>query len=166
MEDIHVALLNEFERRVIDESIGRIRKCLDMLDEKQIWYRQNDQVNSVGNLILHLDGNARQWILSGLTGDADNRERYKEFLPDLGHSKEELEEVLCNLETDLKSALTRITSGTLLKIRKVQVYEESGLSILIHVIEHFSYHTGQITLMTKQMTNRQTHYYQENLEID
>lgn len=166
MEDFHSALLKEFERRVIDESIMRIRKCLGMLDEKQIWYRQNDQVNSVGNLILHLEGNARQWILSGLAGDEDHRERYKEFLPDLGHSKAALEESLYQLENDLKSALSTITADTLLTLRKVQVYEESGLSILIHVIEHFSYHTGQITLLTKQMTNRQTHYYQENLEID
>lgn len=136
-----------------------------MVEEGQIWFRQNDQVNSIGNLILHLNGNARQWILSGLLGQDDHRIRFKEFIPDQNINKKQLLEMLDVLVDDLEKALQTGNIDRLLEIRKVQVYEESGVSILVHVIEHFSYHTGQITLLTKQMTNRQTGYYEENLEI-
>lgn len=163
--DVSGALLNEFHRRVIEESVPRIKKCLEMVEEGQIWFRQNDQVNSIGNLILHLNGNARQWILSGLLGQDDHRIRFKEFIPDQNINKKQLLEMLDVLVDDLEKALQTGNIDRLLEIRKVQVYEESGVSILVHVIEHFSYHTGQITLLTKQMTNRQTGYYEENLEI-
>lgn len=136
-----------------------------MVEEGQIWFRQNDQVNSIGNLILHLNGNARQWILSGLLGQDDHRIRFKEFIPDQNINKKQLLEMLDVLVDDLEKALQTGNIDRLLEIRKVQVYKESGVSILVHVIEHFSYHTGQITLLTKQMTNRQTGYYEENLEI-
>lgn len=163
--DVARALLNEFHRRVIEESVPRIKKCLDMVEESQVWFRQNDQVNSIGNLILHLTGNARQWILSGLMGQDDHRKRSREFIPDQDLSKKQLTEMLDELVINLEKALQTCNIDRLLEIRRVQVYEESGVSILVHVIEHFSYHTGQITLLTKQMTNRQTGFYEENLEI-
>jgi uncharacterized damage-inducible protein DinB len=152
-------LKKEFVRRVCEESIPRILQCLSMLEEEQVWYRQNEHVNSVGNLVLHLNGNGRQWILSGLGGIPDNRLRYAEFIPDQDVSKNELVTILEKLDKDLRPVIDSLSDATLSAIHQVQVFEESGLSILIHVIEHFSYHTGQITLLTKQMTNKPTNYY-------
>jgi len=159
-------LEKECIRRLCEESIPRILQCLSMLREDQVWYRQNEHVNSVGNLILHLNGNVRQWILSGLGGMPDNRVRYAEFIPDQGLSKAELVDILEKLDNDLRPVIENLTEETLSAKHKVQVFEETGISILIHVIEHFSYHTGQITLLTKQKTNKPTNYYGDiNLEI-
>lgn len=157
----------EFFRRVCEESISRIKKCLSMIDDSQLWYRHNDHVNSIGNLILHLEGNARQWIISGLGQKPDDRKRSEEFLPDRNLSKHQLIMLLEQLETDIKPIINLLTEESLIKVKKVQVFEETGLSVLIHVIEHFSYHTGQITLITKQLTGQQTFYYGHlNLEIN
>ena len=72
-------LLQQFEQRIFDESYTRIFKCLSLLDEKKLWKKVNPNVPSVGNLVLHLCGNARQWILSGLGDQTDNRQRDLEF---------------------------------------------------------------------------------------
>ena len=158
-------LKNEFIRRVCEESIPRIKQCLSMLTEEEIWYRQHEHVNSVGNLVLHLNGNVRQWILSGLGGLQDNRIRYTEFIPDQGLSAGVLSQMMDNLDHDLRPVIHNLTEEAIESTHKVQVFEETGLSILIHVIEHFSYHTGQITLLTKQMTQKPTNYYGDlNLE--
>jgi len=72
---IHDALIKEVKRRLFEEGVGRIKKCLEVLNEEQIWYRPNANSNSVGNLVLHLCGNVRQWILTGLGKKEDIRQR-------------------------------------------------------------------------------------------
>jgi uncharacterized damage-inducible protein DinB len=164
-KQIHQEIVLEFRRRVITESIPRIKKCLNMVDESKVWYRQNEEVNSIGNLILHLVGNARQWIFSGLGNAPDKRIRNEEFIPNQNISKENLLSILNVLENDLEKFIAGPNLGLLTDIRKVQVFEETGVSILIHVIEHFSYHTGQITLLTKLFTGLPTNYY-GNINLD
>lgn len=157
--NLSMLLVNEAKRRIFDESFGRIHKCLDMLTEEQVWERPNEQLSSIGNLILHLGGNARQWVLSGLGGAADHRMRDREFLESSRCSKWKLKRMLEDLKVDMEIVFTKLNEQELVKVRPVQVFEESGLSILIHVIEHFSYHTGQITWYTKFLTNVDTKYY-------
>src|SRR5205085_2382135 len=72
-------LRRESRRRLIDESLPRIRKCLAELSDEEIWFRPNEQSNSMGNLVLHLCGNVGQYVLSGLGGAADHRRRPEEF---------------------------------------------------------------------------------------
>lgn len=138
-----------------------------MLISDQIWYKPNENSNSIGHLILHLCGNARQWICGGIGRQQDNRIRYLEFTTEEKFTAAQLKEYLETLALDLDKVLDNVTEEELIEIRKVQVYEESVLSILIHVIEHFSYHTGQITYITKMLLDRQTDYYaNQNLEIN
>ena len=150
---------NETKRRIIDEFIPRIRKCLNLIEEDKVWYRPNKESNSIGNLILHLEGNARQWIISGLGGDKDVRNRGYEFATKGSIAKIDLLKSLDRLEEDIKSMLHKIDIDNLIRVRKVQVFEETGISILIHAIEHFSYHTGQIAYVTKMLTNLQLGFY-------
>lgn len=158
-------ILEEFKRRVFEESIQRIKLCLGMVSESMVWYRHNEQVNSIGNNILHLEGNAKQWILSGIGNWPDNRNRQLEFVPNQSYNKQALIEKLDKLQLNLNEVLEKIEIEKLTEKRKVQVFQETGMSILIHVIEHFSYHTGQITLLTKILTGEPTHYY-GNLNLD
>jgi uncharacterized damage-inducible protein DinB len=153
-------LLNEFRRRVMEESIPRIQRCLGMLSNEQVWQCPADGLPSVGNLVLHLCGNARQWILAALGDKPDTRQRHTEFAATDGYSAAELSDMLHALAAELENVIADLNSGKLIRLYPVQVFEESGVSILVHVIEHFSYHTGQITLMTRMCTGKHTGYYE------
>jgi uncharacterized damage-inducible protein DinB len=159
---LHAQLISETRRRIFDESIPRIKKCLDLLNEDEVWRRPNQHSNSVGNLTLHVCGNARQWIVSGLGKKRDIRKRQEEF-DELGPiPKADLIRMLDFLIIELDSVLEKVDVPLLMGLHKVQAYEESGVSILIHVIEHFSYHTGQITYFVKALKDVDTGYYAED----
>lgn len=152
-------LIAEARRRLIDESLPRIRKCLGELTEDEIWDRPNENVVSIGNLVLHLCGNVRQWIVTGLGGAEDHRDRDSEFADRGPISRHDL---ITRLENTLREALDVIEHtdpATLAQPRRVQGYDETGVSILVHVIEHFSYHTGQISLAVKTRKNLDLGYY-------
>ena len=83
-------LVKEFEYRVFTESYDRIYKCLSMLKDEQIWQSPNDAIPPIGNLLLHLSGNAQQWILAALGDRIDNRKRDEEFILQTKIKKTEL----------------------------------------------------------------------------
>lgn len=155
----------ETKRRILEESIPRCIQCLDKLTDVEIWYRPNGNVVSVGNLILHLCGNARQWIISGIFDVPDSRERQQEFDTQgpLDHSF--LLEKLTTLSRDLDMYLDELTEDHLTRVKDVQGFEESVIGILMHVTEHFSYHTGQIVYYTKSKKDVDMGFY-AGLDLD
>ena len=157
--DFGKALIEETKRRLIREFPQRIHKSLGQLTEEEIWERPNAETVSAGNLVLHLLGNVRQNILSGLAGEPDHRRRQIEFDEQGPIPTAELLHRLDDLIAEVDRALDRIDPATLLTVRKVQGFEESGLSILVHVIEHFSYHVGQITYIAKSKKAVDLGYY-------
>ncbi|MCI4671205.1 MAG: DUF1572 domain-containing protein [Bacteroidia bacterium] len=159
MSSFHSAFLTEIKRRLFEESIPRTRKCLGMLSEEDIWHRPNQMSNSVGNLVLHLCGNARQWIISGFGREADIRQRQAEFDEKGPLPTNELLDLLDKLEHDLLAVFDSITEEELLKEHEVQVFKENGIAILVHVVEHFSYHVGQISYFVKAHKGLDTAYY-------
>ncbi len=154
------AIVTDVIVRLFDESLPRILKCLDQLDNEQIWWRPNESSNSIGNLILHLNGNVNQWIYAGLGGFADNRERQMEFDEREHIDKNYLAVVLTTTMKNIRPVIEKISVEALLHTRKVQTFEESGVSILIHVTEHFSYHTGQIAYITKMLMDKSLGFYE------
>ena len=153
------ALIDECARRLFDEGEVRLKSCLDLLTEEQVWNRSNAATNSVGNLVLHLSGNVGQWIVAGLGAEPDNRVRQQEFDERGPIPKAELRSRLEATMTAARAALASLDPASLLEVRKVQCFEETGLSVLVHVVEHFSYHVGQVTHMTKVETATDTGYY-------
>ena len=160
-DDITQALVAECELRLFDESLPRIRKCLAQLTEEEIWHRPNDETVSVGNLVLHLSGNVRQWILGGLGGAPDTRDRPHEFSEPGPIPTEELIALLDSTMAEARTVIRAVRPEDLLRARPVQRYEETALSILVHVVEHFSYHTGQITYAVKALKALDMGYYPE-----
>ncbi len=152
-------VVNEFQKRVFMESYERIYKCLTMIDEKSLWDSPNETIPSIGNMILHICGNARQWILSGIGGKEDNRDRDQEFVKQEKIKKSELVFLLENIKVNLRQTLHDMEPSVLEKEMILQGFNVTGFSAIVHVIEHFSYHTGQITTLTKYYTNRPTAYY-------
>jgi uncharacterized damage-inducible protein DinB len=143
------ALRRESRRRLLEESLPRILRCLAELTDEEIWWRPNEETNSVGNLVLHLLGNVGQYILSGLGGAADRRERSKEFSERGPIPRAELVGRLERTMAEAGRVIDAIDAGALLQPRVVQGFDYDGLGILIHVVEHFSYHTGQIAYAVK-----------------
>ncbi len=142
--------------------LPRIERCLASLTEADVWWRANPASNSIGNLLLHLAGNARQWIICGIGGAPDVRERDREFaLTD--DDRPNVADVLAQLRATLAEVddvLAQLNPHSLLTRRTIQ--GRAGVSVLeavFHVVEHFSMHTGQIILLTKQRTSRELAFY-------
>jgi uncharacterized damage-inducible protein DinB len=132
---------------------------MDSLENEQIWWRPNEASNSIGNLILHLCGNVSQWIYSGLGGFPDHRQRQTEFDERRPLDKEGLSALLVATLERVHPVIAGLPESELLRPRRVQTFDETGLTILIHVTEHFSYHTGQIAYITKMMTDSSLGFY-------
>lgn len=150
----------EFERRVISEGLTRIRRCIDLLDEERLWYKHNNNTNSAGNIVLHLCGNVRQYIISGIGGQPDERKRDKEFLLSSRTSKAALVERISDVLIESNRVVSSLSKEDMTTNKLVQGFEETVLSIIIHVIEHLSYHVGQITYYTKYVNDIDTGYYE------
>lgn len=159
-QDLIDEIKKELLLRICEEGIPRIVKCLDHLDEEELWLMQNSNVPSIANLILHLNGNVRQWFLDGFCGIDYTRIREKEFSARKSHSKIELLSILVKLKSDIQDNIYKINFNNLLSIKTIQNhFEVSGFSAISHVIEHFSYHVGQITTLTKFLINKDLAYY-------
>jgi len=143
----------------IKESHKRIIACLDMLDESQIWLKPNTALNSMGNLVLHLCGNITQYILSTLGGAPDHRNRDSEFAAVGGKTKAELKSSFNNVIEQSIQCINNADDADLSTIKKVQVYDLTGVGIIIHVTEHLSYHTGQIAFLTKLLFEKDLGFY-------
>lgn len=151
--------INEVKRRLMQEGVPRIRKCLSLLSEEEIWQRKNEYTNSVGNLVLHLCGNVRQWVISGMGGAADERRREEEFAEQGPIPSAELLERLDRLMEEVEEVLDKLPPHSLLDPKHIQGFDENGVSVLVHVVEHFSYHVGQITYIVKSTKKVDTAYY-------
>ena len=149
----------EQSRYRMDESLRMIKKSLRRLNEDDIWKRPNPSSNSVGNLILHLCGNIRQYMISSLGGQVDIRQRDEEFETLDGKSKAELLDMLEAVLRDSGRVLSEVSEDELRRIREVQGFNMSGIGVVIHVVEHLSYHTGQIAFWTKLLKDEDLGFY-------
>jgi uncharacterized damage-inducible protein DinB len=155
-------IINEFLRESVHRSelnYPRISKCLELLNEDEVWKRPNTASNSVGNLVLHLCGNITQYIISGLGGEKDERVREEEFSANEIHSKKELDEKIKTVTARAVLVIANLSEEELLKEKVVQGKSITSIAAIVHVIEHYSYHTGQIVLLTKLMKNADLGFY-------
>lgn len=141
------------------ENTPRIEKCLHELTGEEVWLKPNKSTNSVGNIILHLCGNISQYIISSLGEKEDSRNRDQEFAIEGGYDKAELFKQLSTTVEQAISVLKSLSDKDLLKVQSVQGFELSGTGIIIHVVEHYSYHTGQIALWTKLLKDKDLGFY-------
>lgn len=150
MKQDALQLFIDHSRRLLTESyLPRIERCLEGLSDQNVWWRANQASNSIGNLLLHLSGNVRQWIISGVGGALDERQRQREF-DEQGPIP--ASELLLRLKTTVAEAdqvLAGVTPATLSERRRIQGRDVTILRAIYGVVEHFSMHTGQIIVLTK-----------------
>lgn len=152
-------LLLKFSADKLNQLASRIGDCLGRLGEQQVWARSGENANAVGNLVLHLCGNVRQWIISGVGGKADIRVRDREFAARGDIRPAELKERLETTIAEAVAVLGSVSSQRLLERVTIQNYESTVLEAVLHVVEHFAEHTGQILFATKQLTGADLGYY-------
>src|SRR2546421_8050149 len=107
--------------------LPKIRAAVERLTEEDTWWRPNKASNSVANLMLHLAGNIRQWIVSGVGGAPDVRDRPKELAERSGRPKGEVLETLRSAVRDADAVLAGLTAHKLVQPRRIQGFETNVL---------------------------------------
>jgi len=149
MTDLAKNFIAESRSFFSSEYLPKLRRCLQILTDEDVWWRPDERSNSIGNLLLHVEGSTRTWILS-VAGDSHQpRNRQQEF-----DEREQIPraQLIARLEKTLADAdevLARLDSEVLLQLRKSPWDEVTVLRAVYHAVEHFSMHTGQILMLTK-----------------
>ncbi len=155
-------LFLEFSRRkLLEQYWPRLRKAVEPLGNEQIWWRPNEASNSIGNLILHLNGNVWQWLVASFNRLEDQRDRPAEFKATGDFSATDLLERLSQTLGEAAKVLSRLTQDELLATWEIQGYTVSGLAAIYQVVEHFGLHYGQIVYITKMQEGRDLGFYKE-----
>jgi uncharacterized damage-inducible protein DinB len=164
-----VAFLRQMRFCLLEENWVKIKHSVDLLDDDQVWWRPNEDSNSIGNLLLHLSGNVRQWIIAGIGGAVYARDRQREFAERSRIGKAELldllkttlaeaDEVLAKIETEVADSRS---DAPLQRICAPQGFKQTVLDAVSHVVGHLGYHTGQIVYITKLLESGKLRFYDD-----
>jgi uncharacterized damage-inducible protein DinB len=159
--DVTTLFLDFSRQKLLTQFWPRLKACVEPLSEKQIWWKPNDTSNSIGNLILHLNGNVRQWLVVSFNREQDERDRPAEFAAESGLTATQLLERLSATLTDAAAVLARLTEADLTAGYDIQGYHVTGLEAVYQVVEHFGLHYGQIAYIAKSLSGRDLGFYRE-----
>jgi uncharacterized damage-inducible protein DinB len=155
-------LFLEFSRgKLIDQYWPRMRECVEALTDEQVWWRPNAVSNSVGNLLLHLNGNVRQWLVASFSNSEDTRDRPAEFAARQPIPTVALIRMLDTTMQEAAAVLARLSEADLLRTFEIQGYTVTGLHAVYQVVEHFGMHHGQILYISKQLRAEDLGFYRE-----
>ncbi|MEP6743023.1 MAG: DinB family protein [bacterium] len=156
---VSAAFISQARELLRQEYLPKIERCLEKLTDEQVWWRANANSNSIGNLILHISGNARQWIVCGLGAEPDKRARDAEFAERRLMPRGELIAHLKKAVSDIDQTLESFDTTRLLEEFQIQGTTTTAVAAILHVTEHFSMHTGQIILLAKMLADVDLVFY-------
>jgi hypothetical protein len=155
-------LFLDFSRKkLLEQYWPRLRGCVESLTDEQVWWRPNPACNSIGNLVLHLNGNMRQWLVASFNRQLDQRDRPAEFDAQDGVPAAALLERLGATVEDATAVLARLTEADLLAHYDIQGYHVTGLYAVYQVVEHFGLHYGQILYIVKNLQEKDLGFHRE-----
>ena len=155
-------LFLQFSRRkLLEQYWPRLRGCVESLTDEQVAWRPNAESNSIGNLILHLNGNVRQWLVASFNRVEDTRDRPREFRETNLISASSLLDQLGATMQQAAEVLSRLTESDLLASFDIQGYHVTGLEAVYQVVEHFGMHYGQILYITKMLRGEDLGFYSQ-----
>jgi len=146
-EKIAAEFINEANIR-FDSSFSRLLHCLDQLDEEQIRWRPDENVNSVGVLVKHICGSFRQWTITQINNAEDERHRPGEFLNE-GFTKTDIVSLAENLRSDFAGAIGKLEASRLVEPRRVQGWDLTLMSAIFRALTHLEGHVGQVVVLTR-----------------
>lgn len=159
--DVATAFITRSRHYLAYEYPTKIERCLEALPADAVWRRSNELSNSIGNLLLHLEGNVRQWIVSSVGGAPDHRYRSGEFAAREGGDAMALFAALRTTLADADTVIGALRVDDLASRRTIQARDVSVFDAVYHVVEHFSLHTGQIILLTKLYAPGRIQFYED-----
>jgi hypothetical protein len=159
--NVHTAFLEFSREKLLDQYWPRLRRCVEGLSDEQVWWRPNDASNSIGNLILHLNGNVRQWLVASFKRLDDHRDRPAEFRERQLIAASALLEKLGTTMKEASEVLASLSEADLLTTFEIQGYTVTGLHAVYQVVEHFGLHYGQIVYITKLLRGEDLGFYRE-----
>ncbi len=159
--DVTTLFLEFSRRKLLEQYWPRLRGCVESLTGSQVWWRPNEASNSIGNLMLHLNGNVGQWLVGSFNKLEDNRNRPAEFDADEHLEAAALVEKLGATMEKASKVLARLTAADLLAEYEIQGYRVTGLYAVYQVVEHFGMHYGQILYITKNLCGRDLGFHKE-----
>ena len=136
-------------RRRLTACHEQIRHCLEQLDDAQVWWRPQPEMNSIANLVLHLCGNLGQWIIAGVGGAPDTRQRPQEFAERGPILRDELMQRLDTVIREADAVLGNAAESLLLQPRRIQGFDETVLSAIFACLVHLGGHTQEIVHLTR-----------------
>jgi hypothetical protein len=136
-------------RDVLSEGMRKVEHCLSQLSDEQLWWRPRPEMNSIANLLLHLSGNMRQWIIAPCTGLADVRNRPAEFGDRSGRTKQQVLAILQKTVAEADAAMAGVAPEQLTQPRRVQSYDVTLLQAIFNTVSHFRGHVQEIIHMTR-----------------
>jgi hypothetical protein len=135
----------------LESALTRICHCVGQLDDEQVWRRARPSLNSVGNLLLHLAGNLRQWIVNGLQGTPDVRNRPGEFAEEGPIPRADLLDQLARTVAEAQAVLKSLSAEQLTSPRRIQGFELTGIVAIFDSVPHFRGHTQEIIRITREL---------------
>ncbi len=153
------AFLDESRAFLTTQYFPKILRCLDVLTDEDVWWRPHETSNSIGNLLLHLTGNIRQWIVGGVGRGEVQRDRQGEFDERRRRPKAEIVAALSAALDEVDAVLAELDPACLTERRTIQGRDVTVLHAIYHVVEHFAMHAGQIIQTTKQRTGHDLAFY-------
>lgn len=167
-----IHMKTQIENEFLEESVRRINysyefviHCLKQLREEHIWYRPEKDINSIGIILNHLNGNLKQWIISGVGGTEDDRNRPQEFEDDKRQSKDELIQSFTNTINECKKTIQELNREEILGKRVIEGSEETILSAIYGSVNHLASHTAQIIYIARLLLKNEYEFrytYQGN----
>ncbi len=135
--------------------LQKIQHCVGQLDQQQLWWRPAPNLNSIANLLLHLEGNVRQWLVAGLLGLPDMRARQQEFDDRSQRSAASLLGALTDCVEEACQAIMSVDTDALLQERLVQEFPVDGLEAIANSVSHFCGHVQEIVLLTRMQCGKE-----------
>lgn len=159
--DTTTLFLEHSRKKLLVEWWPRLRTTVASLNEEQLWWRPNEASNSIGNLLLHLNGNVRQWMVASFNGQEDLRDRPAEFRERSGGSAPEVLAKLGATMDEAGTVLSRLMEEDLLTPMEIQGHPVTGLDAVYQVVEHFGLHYGQIVYIVKALEGKDLGFYRQ-----
>ncbi|HTB98820.1 MAG TPA: DUF1572 family protein [Terracidiphilus sp.] len=147
--------------KLLSQYWPRLKSSVELLTEDQIWWRANSASNSVGNLVLHLNGNVGQWLVASFDKEEDARNRPAEFQERRRIAGSALLQRLGQTMEAAGAVLNRLTPVELSATYEIQGDTVTGLEAVYQVVEHFGLHYGQIVYITKALRGEDLGFYRE-----